>query len=200
MKNYRMLSVLVLSVSLISACSSSNESVVTSKKIADSSPLSSSEISTKHVSDPPTFTEPSSAEWVEYSRAVREYFYYRSQAVLHDDMELLMNRYPDLREGEIADRGINMYKNLTHHPSSDQLIHVNFDIEDRNRIGVHHAENGEIILQVHGMIEYVHKDFETSGSELLINLYLKKEGDDWTVTKTDEYLDAEYKEWVTSQN
>ncbi|KKO52701.1 hypothetical protein [Paenibacillus sp. DMB20] len=45
------------------------------------------------------FVEPSPAQWEEYIKVVREYFHLRTKAVLHKDMEILWNRYPDLKKG-----------------------------------------------------------------------------------------------------
>jgi hypothetical protein len=57
----------------------------------------------------------------------------------------------------------------------------------------------EVIVLVHGSIVYLRNDFDESGGEYLIKVFLKQEDKHWTVVKTDEYTLPEYKEWLNKK-
>ena len=70
---------ILLSLMLLSGCESGIEEV-------------------KAKQDPDGFFEPEAGEWVEYIKPLREYMYLRTKAVLQDDIDLLWDRFPDLKE------------------------------------------------------------------------------------------------------
>ncbi|WP_374724438.1 hypothetical protein [Calidifontibacillus erzurumensis] len=43
-------------------------------------------------------------------------------------------------------------------------------------------------------------DFEETGGEYLMKVFLKRNGEQWDVVKTDEYTLLEYKEWIKQKN
>lgn len=143
------------------------------------------------------YSEPEPEEWHEFIKPVRQYFYYRTQAVLHDDMNLLWNVYPLLRTGGDPAKGINneqaeseTLNNLSKH------IDANYMEEEHERIKVYRISDNEASVLVHGIVTYTRDDFDLSGSELLIKLHMAKEGADWTVVQSDEYTVPEYKQYL----
>ncbi|OKL35278.1 hypothetical protein [Domibacillus mangrovi] len=81
-----------------------------------------------------------------------------------------------------------------------KLIDANYSIESRDRLKVKVINDEEVIVLVHGGIGYVHNDFDESVGELLIKISLKLKNDRWTVVKTDEYTESEYKEWIKKKS
>ncbi|MFE8699733.1 hypothetical protein ACFYKX_03745 [Cytobacillus sp. FJAT-54145] len=143
------------------------------------------------------FVEPEPSDWVEYTKPVREYMYYRTQAVLENNAHILWDQYPLLKENIDREKGLNVEKfEIESLNSGFELLDANFNIEGYERIKVKTINNSEAIVLVHGSIVYLRNDFEESGGEYLIKLFLKQEGNQWTVVKTDEYTLPEYKEWL----
>lgn len=143
------------------------------------------------------FVEPDPTQWVEYSKPVREYMYYRTQAVVDNDINVLWNRYPALKEQVDNQKGINVEKfEVGSINEGFKLIDANFDMESYEPIKVDVKSEDEVVVLVHGSIVYVRDDFEESGGEYLIELNLQRTDSQWTVVKTDEYTLSEYKEWM----
>ncbi|MCP1143461.1 hypothetical protein [Lysinibacillus endophyticus] len=140
------------------------------------------------------FVEPETSEYTTYVKSIREYMYYRTQAVLNHDVNLLWDRYPDLKNNIDQKTGINIEKDEI--DSMDDVIDANYSIESYEPIKVKRINEQEVIILVHGSISYVKKDFDEAGGEYLIEVNLQKKSDQWTVVKTDEYLEHEYKEWL----
>jgi len=144
-----------------------------------------------------SFNEPEPSDWVEYIKAVREYMYYRTQAVLQDDIQILWDRYPLLESNSKRETGVNTEKyEVETLNDSFRLIDANFSEESHERIKVKRLSDQEAVILVHGGIGYLRDDFEESGGEILIELYVEKEDRNWKVVKTDEYTLEEYKEWI----
>jgi len=53
------------------------------------------------------FQEPDPSTWVKLMSPVREYLYWRKQAVIHQDANQIWNRYPRLRQGANSQTGVN---------------------------------------------------------------------------------------------
>jgi uncharacterized lipoprotein NlpE involved in copper resistance len=146
------------------------------------------------------FIEPELSERDKYMKPVREYLYYRTKAVLNKDIQVLWDRYPNLQNNIDPKTGVNHEKyEVESYDKGFILIDANFRPESRDRIKVKTINDKEIIVLVHGDILYVKEDFQESGGEFLIELFLNNEGNDWTVVKTDEYLLHEYKEWIKNR-
>lgn len=147
------------------------------------------------------FVEPEPAEWVKYSKPIREYMYYRTQAVVHNNLNLLWTQYPDLEDHYDLDKGINIERNEVESLNQGfNLLDANYNIEQYERIKVKTFSEDEVVVLVHGSIHYLRDDFEESGGEYLIKIFLMQEDNDWTVQKTDEYTLPEYKEWLKGTN
>ncbi|WP_042351643.1 hypothetical protein [Bacillus massiliigorillae] len=146
------------------------------------------------------FIEPAPSDWLNYSSSVIRYMYYRTQATVHNDITILWKQYPELMENIDLKNGINVEKDEVERLNQHfTLIDANFSMESHDQLKVKTLNDDEVIVRIHGGISYLRKDFGESGGELLMELYLQKKGDQWTVIKTDEYTEAEYKEWLKQQ-
>ena len=141
------------------------------------------------------FVEPESSDWVSFNKPIMEYMYYRTQAVLKNDIEILWRKYPELKNNIDIQQGINVeneeVKSLNR---AFDLLDANYQIESYDRIKVKAINENEVIVLVHGSIVYLRDDFGESGGEYLIKVFLESEGENWTVVKTDEYTLSEYKD------
>lgn len=143
------------------------------------------------------FIEPEQSDWVKYINPVRKYMYYRTQAVINNDINILWDKYPNLKDDIDREQGVNVEKDeLKTLNESFELIDANFNIESYERIKVKTINENEVIVLLHGSILYLRSDFDVSGGELLIKVFLENKDDDWKVVKTDEYTLPEYKKWL----
>lgn len=101
------------------------------------------------------FVEPETSEYTTYVKSIREYMYYRTQAVLNHDVNLLWDRYPDLKNNIDQKTGINIEKDEI--DSMDDVIDANYSIESYEPIKVKRINEQEVIILVHGSISYVKK-------------------------------------------
>jgi hypothetical protein len=143
------------------------------------------------------FIEPEPAEWVKYTKPVREYMYHRTQAVINNDINILWDRYPELKENIDPKKGINVEKNEVESLNQGfELLDANYNIESYERIKVSTINDNEVVVLVHGSIYFLRNDFEESGGEYLMKVFLKQKDNQWNVVKTDEFTLPEYKEWL----
>ncbi|MBY0121993.1 hypothetical protein [Bacillus sp. S/N-304-OC-R1] len=156
-----------------------------------------SSVKSNQLGDHAGFAEPEPSDWMSYSKIVTEYMYYRTQAVIKNNINILWDQYPELRKGSDPTQGINAekYEVETLNNGFD-FIDANFVIESYERMKVKNINDHESIVLVHGSMSFLRKDFEESGGEYLIELYVKKQTNRWTIVKTDEYTLPEYKEWL----
>ncbi|MCL6603169.1 MAG: hypothetical protein K6T94_09870 [Paenibacillus sp.] len=144
------------------------------------------------------FEEPKSSEWVKYITPVIEYMYYRTQAVVNSDINILWDKYRNLKDNVDSEQGVNIEKNEVESLNRNfDLLDANFNIESYERIKVKIINENEVVVLVHGSIIYLKNDFDESGGEYLIKIFLEFKNNQWTVVKTDEYTLPEYKEWVS---
>ena len=147
------------------------------------------------------FIEPEPSDWVKYSKIVREYMYYRTQAVVKNDIQILWNQYPRLKNDIDFNEGVNVEKEEMESLNKHfDLIDANYNIESYDRMKIKTIDDENAIVLVHGSIVYLRKDFDESGGEYVMKIFLEKTNSQWTVVKTDEYTQEEYKEWFNSQN
>ncbi|OAB40350.1 hypothetical protein [Paenibacillus antarcticus] len=143
------------------------------------------------------FVEPESSNWVEYTKPAREYMYYRTQAVINKDINILWDKYPDLKDNIDPKQGVNVekdeLKSLNH---NFKLLDANYNIESYERMKVKKINANEVVLLIHGTISYLRTDFDESGGEYLIKIFLEQKDNHWMVVRTDEYNLEEYKEWL----
>ena len=147
------------------------------------------------------FVEPEPSDWVKYNTLIMEYMYHRTQAVLKNDNEILWGKYPELRNNIDVQQGINVEsEEVESFNQNFVLLDANYQIESYDRIKVKIINENEVIVLVHGSIFYLRNDFSEAGGEYLIEVFLEREGESWTVVKTDEYTLSEYKDWVSENN
>ena len=143
------------------------------------------------------FVEPEPSDWVKYVKPAREYMYFRTQAVVNKDINILWDKYPDLKDNVDRKQGVNIEKNeVDSLNQSFDLLDANYNNESNERIKVKTINDNEVVVLVHGSIIYLRNDFDESGGELLIKVFLEHKDNNWTVVKTDEYTLPEYKEWM----
>ena len=146
------------------------------------------------------FMEPEPSEWVVYNEILNEYFHYRTQAVIKNDIDVLYARYPSLSENISVEEGINIEENeLKNYNAGLTLIDANFSTEQYERLKVKEMGDDEAVLLVHGSNLYVTQEFGESGGEFLMEVYLRKDQGSWEITKTDEYTVSEYHAWLEDQ-
>lgn len=147
------------------------------------------------------FIEPEASEWVLYHNIITEYFHYRTKAVIENDINILYEQYPALSEDISLEEGINIEGSvLENYNAGLTLIDANFNLEQYDRLKVNRISEDEAVLLVHGFLLYITEDFTESGGEFLMEVYLKKHDERWTVVKTDEYTLEEYKVWLDERN
>lgn len=143
------------------------------------------------------FVDLEPSEWVKYIKPVTEYMYYRTQAVVNNDINILWNMYPDLKGNMDLKQGINVEKmeveSLNQH---FDLLDANYNLESNERIKVKTINDIQGIVLVHGSTTYLRNDFDLSGGEYLIELHIEQIDNRWKVIKTDEYTLPEYKDWL----
>jgi hypothetical protein len=143
------------------------------------------------------FVEPEPSDWVKYITPVREYMYYRTQAVVNKDIHILWDQYPDLKENIDHKQGVNIEKYEVESLNQNvNLLDANYNIEDYERMKVKSINDNKMEVLIHASMIYLRDDFDESGGEYLIKLFLEHKNNHWTVVKTDEYTLPEYKEWM----
>ena len=143
------------------------------------------------------FVEPEPSDWVKYTKPVREYMYHRTQAVINNDINIIWEKYPELKENIDREKGVNVEKNEVESLNQGfDLLDANYNIESYEGIKINPINDNEVIVLVHGSIVYSRTDFDESGGEYLMKVFLKRKENEWTVVKTDEYTLPEYKEWL----
>lgn len=147
------------------------------------------------------FVEPEPSDWVKYTKPVREYMYHRTQAVINNDINIIWERYPELKENIDSEKGVNVEKNeVESFNQGFDLVDANYNIESYERIKVNAINDNEVTVLVHGSIVYLRDDFDESGGEYLMKVFLIQNDNQWTVVKTDEYTLPEYKKWLQEKN
>src|SRR5690606_30833398 len=125
------------------------------------------------------FVEPELTEWVEYNTALTDYMYHRTHAVIQNDIEILWKRYPLLKDNTDREKGINVEKDEVDSLNNGlNIIDANFHLESYDRLKVKEIDDQEVVVLVHGSIVYIRDNFEESGGEYLIKVFLKKSGDE----------------------
>lgn len=129
------------------------------------------------------------------SMAVNEYFHLRKLAIMAGDVEILWSRFPQLRTGEDLPRGVNVEaRRARYADGARSLADVIFDLDRYERMRVT-VEGDEAVVRVHGLERYVEQDFsDGSAGEFVIDLYLRRDSERWSVVRTDEMTIGEYHE------
>lgn len=170
----------LLAAILLASCVSSNSNIQTVK------PDNSTE-----------FIEPDPDTFVALMPELREYFYYRKQAVTTGNIEELWEQFPELRNGPDYSQGINSEEFLVTNYQGLKPFDGNIFPEFYERFKVKLTKDNAEVL-VHGMELYLCLDengrFEDSGGEFKIVLYLHMKDGRWVVYKTDEVTIGEWQQ------
>ena len=127
--------------------------------------------------------------------------YYRTQAVINNDISIIWEIYPELKKNIDLEKGVNVEKHEVESLNQGfDLLDANYNIESYERIKVNAINDNEVIVLVHGNIVYLRNDFDESGGEYLMKVFLILKDNQWTVVKTDEFTLPEYKEWLEEKN
>jgi len=157
-------------------------------EISPSTPEGTSENATE-------FFRPDPETYVRVLPAVLEYFYYRKQAMIAGNVEILWEKYPELKNDTDFSKGINLEGFHISNYHGLKLFDGNIFPEAYEPIKVN-VKPDEIRVLVHGMELYLFLDkngeFTESGGEIKIVLYLHMKNGHWVVFKTDEVLQSEW--------
>jgi len=179
--------VLVASIIFLASCSPANLSAPTSVPRVTASSSASD------------FVEPDPETFVAFMPTVLEYFYYRKQAIITNDIETLWKQYPELRNTVNIEQGINSEEFTLKNYQGLKPFDGNISPEHYERFKVK-LTNGEAEVLIHGMELYTFLDennnFEESGGEFKIILYLQMKNGRWVVYKTDEVTIGEWQQFA----
>ena len=187
-----------LSCAMLISCSPVNTSPTTSTQAPTAGPRESTQtpiaLPTATPLDISDFSELDPETYVTLMPAIREYFYYRKQAVINGNTEELWQHYPELSQDIDVEAGINAEKFHIQNYQGLQPFDGNIFPEYYDRLIIHETPEGFEVL-LHGMELYLWRDgnnFDESGGEFIILLYLRLENEVWTVYKTDQVTMMEW--------
>lgn len=144
------------------------------------------------------FIEPDPETYVMVLPAVLEYFYYRKAAMISGNAKDLWAQYPELEREIDISKGVNAEGFFISNYQGLKLFDGNIFPEEYERIKVKSKSDGMEVL-AHGMELYLFLDengqFNESGGEFKIVLYLRLKDGRWHVFKTDEVLQSEWQEF-----
>jgi hypothetical protein len=137
---------------------------------------------------PADYTEPDPATWVMLMKPVREYFYYRKQAVVTGNIQVLWERYPALSQGEDIREGLNAEAFFVENMKGLKPFDGNMSPESYEPMKVIVSGDQAAVL-THGSEMYLFREadgqLDESGSELKIILFMCSNGSgQWTVYQT----------------
>jgi hypothetical protein len=102
------------------------------------------------------FSEVNPNQWSMLMSPVREYLYYRKQAVVNGDVSQLWARYPELKQSAVPDQGINLEPAVIDSYQSFQPIDGNIEPEKYERLKAKvSGDQAEVII--HGMELYLYR-------------------------------------------
>ena len=141
------------------------------------------------------FATPDPETYVKVLPAVLEYFYYRKKAMISGQAEDIWAQFPELKNGSDPAKGINAEGSLIANYQGLKLFDGNIFPEYYEPLRVKTASD-EMQVLVHGMELYLYPDenrqFNQSGGEFKMVLYLRLKDGLWHVIKTDEVTQSEW--------
>ena len=144
------------------------------------------------------FEEPDPAEYVNLAPIVWEYFHRRKAAVLSGNLDAFYVRYPELILDAEPLQGINAEAFHAAGLQSFDLMDGDIFPEYYEPLRVKTLPDHVEIL-THGVELYLHRDaagsFNQTGGEFKIILYLRPDGEGWTLFRTHEVTLAEWKDF-----
>lgn len=144
------------------------------------------------------YIEPDPETYAAIMPVIREYFYYRKQAIISGSTEQLFSRYPELKRDIELSKGINAEE--FHIKNYRQLQPVDGNIfpeyYEKIKLKIDH-DKAEVLL--HGMELYLFSDenneYQDSGGELKMIIHMQRKNDRWCIYKTDEVTQSEWREF-----
>jgi hypothetical protein len=125
--------------------------------------------------------------WVKVMPAVREYLYFRKKSIIAGNVEILWKQYPELKQGVDFSKGINSEEHTISNFQVLKPFDGNVTPEFYEKIKVILSDEHAQVL-IHGWELYLYHDeagkFDDTGGELKMVLFLRNEGNRWTVYKT----------------
>ena len=165
---------------LLTATPAATVSSAGSAPVCPGSPTPLSSVETDYV-------DPDPNTWVMLMKPVREYFYYRKQAVISGDIQALWKRYPPLGQGGDIPRGWNSEGKLVDNMRGLAPFDGDISIEAYEKIKVIVSEQRAAVL-TRGQETYLYGpqgQFDISGSAFTIIVFVCELGDQsWTVYGT----------------
>jgi hypothetical protein len=122
--------------------------------------------------------------------AAHEYLYLRKKAFVSGDLNVLWNRFPDLKYGADPSTGVNVEADEAASYRQLGLIDGDISLDSYQRMAFQ-VRGDDAEITIHGFEMYLRKDFSQSGSELWMRLFLRRDGRRWSVFRTDEVTSAE---------
>ena len=181
-------------IALLTACSPNGLSSVT----GTAGPSAISNNPTSAPASTSSFTEPDPETFVALMPALREYFYYRKQAVITSNIEELWTHFPELKNEIGIEQGINSEEFIVTNYQGLKPFDGNIFPEYYERFRIK-STNGQVEVFVHGMELYTWLDennkFEDSGGEFKIVLTLHRKDGHWVVYKTDDVTMSEWQQF-----
>jgi hypothetical protein len=126
-----------------------------------------------------------------FEPVMNRYFYFRKQAVVTRDLEVLQREYPELKQGTDKQAAINAESDVIDRYRGLEIIDGDIEPEHYSRF-LAHEDGDKAVLLVNGLELYLRQNFEDAGGQLQILLFLERRDGVWTVVKTDETTTAEY--------
>lgn len=198
--NHRFL--ILLTCAMLISCSPVNTSPETNTQIPTAKPRTTTQTPTAVPTATPLaisdFSELDPETYVTLMPAIREYFYYRKQAVISGNTEELWQHYPGLSQDIDVEAGINAEGFHIQNYHGLKPFDGNILPEYYERLKINETPAGFEVL-LHGMELYLWKDgnnFDESGGEFKIVLYLRQEDAVWVVYKTDQVTQMEWNQSI----
>ncbi len=184
----KILLTIIISIPLFS-CRSAVTPMVPTPVVPILLPEPTTEISTSTSTSTAGFTDPNPETWVMLMPAVREYLYYRKEAVIAGNVEVLWAQYPELKVGADFSKGINAEEFFINNMQGLKPFDGNIFPEYYEQIKVNLlGESAEILI--HGMELYLFVNetgkFDDSGGEFRIIIFLRHQDNQWIVYKTQD--------------
>ena len=172
--------------------------IITKLPVSTRTPFATASLSENPTSTPENvtnFIQPEPETWAMLIPAVQEYLYYRKKAIVAHDINILWNRYPDLKSGADIPKGINAEGFIVSVYQGLKLIDGNVFPEGMEQIKVK-LEGDRAEVLVHGIALFLWIDekgnFTDSGGEFKVVLFLQQKNNQWDVYKTDEVTMVEW--------
>ena len=143
------------------------------------------------------FQEPDPEAYVRLAPIVWDYFHHRKAAVLTGNLDAFYVHYPELASGTDLEEGINTE---AFHAAALQ----SFDLGDGDIFPEYHAplqvktQPDHLEILAHGMELYLYRDVAgnlgQTGGEFKIILFLRPDGEGWTLFRTHQVTLAQWKD------